>query len=395
MQPAFPLTRDVAFLVCVSPFIYYAIAVYAAGRFFGDPSVRPRPKSGYTPPVSILKPVRGLDPGAYENFASFCRQDYPEYEILFCVDRNDPAVPVLEKLVCDFPDRHIRLIYGSGRDAINDKVARLGRLASDARYETLVISDSDVRVAPDYLRTLVAPLDDPAVGAVTCFYTHSDEHTFAQHLQTIGMMADFYAGVLAARQLDGVKFTLGPTIATTRARLAGFGGYEAIENQPGDDLLVGRLIAQQGYRVELLAYSFDVVADYSSLADLLHKRLRWMVVMRHMRPWGHVGLIFTQGLFWSLVAIAIHPTLAIACGYLGAYAVLRVTITSMIGQWGLRQKGLWKQMALVPVWDALAFCLWLASFLRRTVRWRGARYYIRNGELVPAVTSAADAPAAD
>ena len=395
MQPGFPLTRDVVFLVCVFPFIYYAIAVYAIGRFFRDPSVRPRPKSGYTPPVSILKPVRGLDPGAYENFASFCRQDYPEYETLFCVDRDDPAVPVLEKLVHDFPDRRIRLIYGSGRAAINDKVARLGRLASEARYETLVISDSDVRVAPDYLRTIVAPLDDPAVGAVTCFYTHSDEHTLAQHLQTIGMMSDFSAGVLAARQLDGVKFTLGPTIATTRARLAGFGGYEAIENQPGDDLLVGRLIAQQGYRVELLAYSFDVVADYSSLADLLHKRLRWMIVMRHMRPWGHLGLIFTQGLFWSLVAIAIHPTLPIACAYLGAYAVLRITITLMIGQWGLRQKGLWKQTALVPVWDALAFCLWLASFLGRTVRWRGARYYIRNGELVPAVTRAADVPAAD
>lgn len=395
MQSGFSLRTDAALFVCIFPFIYYGIAIYAIGRFFGDPCVQPRPQSGYTPPVSILKPVRGLDPGAYENFASFCCQDYPEYEILFCIDRDDPAVPILEKLVRDFPGRRIRLIYGSGREAINDKVARLARLASEAQYETLLISDSDVRVAPDYLRTLVAPLADPAVGAVTCFYVHSKEHTLPQHLQTIGMMSDFYAGILTARQLDGVKFTLGPTIATTRARLSGFGGYEAIENQPGDDLLVGRLIAGQGYRVELLAYSSDVVADYGSLSDLLHKRLRWMVVMRHMRPWGHLGLIFTQGLFWSLVAIAIRPTLGIACAYLGTYLVLRIAMTFLIGQWGLRQKGLWKQIALVPVWDAMAFCFWLASFLRRTVRWRGARYYIRNGELVPAVPRTAGVSPAD
>ncbi len=383
-----------ALVVCAFPFIYYAIAIYSTGKFFGDASVRPH-QNGYMPPVSVLKPVRGLDPGAYENFASFCRQDYPEYEVLFCIDRDDPAISVIEKLVRDFPQIKIRTIYGSGRDAINDKVARLARLTSEARYQTLVISDSDVRVAPDYLRTVVAPLADPNVGAVTCFYSHTEEHTLTQHLQTIGMMSDFYAGILTARQLDGVKFTLGPTIATTRARLGAFGGYEAIENQPGDDLLVGRLIAEQGYRVELLAYSFSVVADYGSVSDLLHKRLRWLVVMRHMRPWGHLGLIFTQGLFWSLVAIAIHPGLAIACGYLGAYAVLRVTMTAMIGQWGLRQKGLWKQMPLVPVWDAMAFCLWVASFARRTVRWRGAEYYIRNGELVLAAPRVADASAAD
>jgi ceramide glucosyltransferase len=327
--------------------------------------------------------VRGLDPDAYENFASFCRQDYPEYEILFCVDRNDEAVPVLEKLVRDFPDCSIRILYGSGRDAINDKVARLARLADEARYETVVISDSDVRVAPDYLRTVVAPLADPAVGAVTCFYSHSHETGLAEHLQTVGMVSDFYAGILTARQLDGVKFALGPTIATTRTRLAGFGGYEAIENQPGDDLLVGRLIAEQGYRVELLAYSVEAVADYNSLADLVHKRMRWIVVMRHMRPWGHLGLVFTQGLFWSLVAIIAHPTAAVACAYLGVYAVLRATMTCMIGSWGLKQKGLGKQLPLIPVWDALALCIWLASFARKTVRWRGANYYIRDGVLVP------------
>lgn len=372
-----------ALVIAVFPFIYYGIAIFSVGRFFGDPAARPRSKSGYTPPVTNLKPVKGLDPDAYENFASFCRQDYPEYEIIFCVDRNDPAVPVLEKLVQDFPQTQIRILFGSGRVAINDKVARLARMAAEARYETVVISDSDVRVAPDYLRTVVAPLADPAVGAVTCFYAHSDEANLAQHLQSVGMMSDFYAGILTAKQLDGVKFALGPTIATTRTRLAGFGGYEAIENQPGDDLLVGRLIAEQGYRVELLNYCVEAVADYHSMKDLVLKRMRWIVVMRHMRPWGHLGLIFTQGLLWSLVAVLAHPSWAVACGYLGIYTAMRILMTGMIGSWGLKQRGIWKQFPLIPVWDALALGIWLASFARRTVRWRGTDYYIRNGQLVP------------
>jgi ceramide glucosyltransferase len=395
MPPLTTLVRDAVLVVASFPLIYYAIALFSAGRFFRDPSVKPRPQSGYTPPVTNLKPVRGLDPDAYENFASFCRQDYPEYEILFCVDRDDPAVPVLERLVRDFPERSIRLLFGPGRKAINDKVARLARLASEARYDTVVISDSDVRVAPDYLRTVVAPLADPAVGAVTCFYVHAREEGLAQHLQTIGMISDFYAGILTARELDGVKFALGPTIATTRARLDGFGGYQAIASQPGDDLLVGRLIAEQGYRVELLAYAVDAVADYHSMRDLVAKRMRWIVVMRHMRPWGHFGLAFTQGLFWSLAAIAAHPTAGVALGYLGAYALLRIAMTLLIGSWGLKQGGLGKQLALIPVWDALALFIWVASFARRTVRWRGAEYYIRDGMLVPASQQPASAGVGD
>src|SRR6202790_94615 len=167
---------------------------------------------------------------------------------------------------------------------------------------------SHVRVRPGSLRTVVAPLSDPKVGAVTCFYVPIENQTFADNLQTIGMLSDFYAGILVARQLDGVKFSLGPTIATTRTRLAGFGGYAAIENRPADDLLVGRLIADQGYEVVLLPYTIETVADYASFRELLHKRLRWIVVMRNFRPWGHFGLIFTLGLAWTLAAVALHPT---------------------------------------------------------------------------------------
>jgi ceramide glucosyltransferase len=384
------ISSIVVLAVALSPFIYYLIAVYSSWRFFRG---RPKPQGSqpeFTPAVSNLKPIRGIDPDAYENFASFCRQDYPDYELLFCVgDKDDPAVPILERLAQDFPERRIRVLFGSGSNAPNDKVAKLARLVSEAQHEVVVISDSDVRARPDYLRRLVTPLSDPHIGAVTCLYVPIEETSLAESLQTIGMVSDFYPGILVARQLDGVKFALGTSIATTRTRLAGFGGYRAIENRPGDDLLVGRLIAEQGYKVELLPYTIQTVADYQSMPDLLHKRMRWVVVMRHMRPWGHLGLLLTQGLPWSLAAVAVRPTLGVALSYLGAYLALRTAMSWIIGVKGLKDSALWKKLWLIPVWDAMAFCIWLVSFGRNSVRWRGGQYYIRDGVLVPVTANSA------
>jgi ceramide glucosyltransferase len=381
---------DCLFLtVAAAPFIYYLLVFYSSRLFFRSSKDGPSKNVDFAPPISILKPVRGLDPEAYENYASFCRQDYPNYELIFCVgDFNDPAVPVLQKLMRDFPERRIRLLFGSGRSAINDKVAKLVRMVNEAENEFLVISDSDVRVEPNYLRTVVAPLRDPKVGCVTCFYVSIHDETLAQHLQSIGMYSDFYPGILVAQQLDGIKFTLGPTIVTTRAHLAAFGGYEAIENKPADDLLVGRLIAQQGLKVELLPYAVQTVPDYDSPRALFSKRLRWMTVMRHMRPWGHVGLAFTQGLPWCLAVAMTHPA-GIGLAYFGAYLGFRVAMTWLVGVWGLQQSGLWKKMPLIVVWDATAFVIWLLTFGRNSIRWRDVDYRIREGMLVPAASTPA------
>ena len=374
--------------VAAFPFVYYLLALFSSWRFFRNGTPSNRSPCGFAPPVSILKPVRGLDPDAYQNFASFCRQDYPDYEIIFCVGSTEGAViSALERLQKEFPERRIRILFGSGRVASNDKVAKLARLANEAQHEYLVISDSDVRVRPDYLRSIVAPLADPTLGAVTCFYVSTGEKTFAENLQTVGMLSDFYAGLLVARQIDGVKFALGPTIATTRKHLAGFGGYQKIENRPADDLLVGRLIAEQGYRVELLPYTVETVADYQSITELLEKRLRWLVVMRHMRPWGHAGLLFTQGLAWCVVAVAVHPSIATAFSFFGLYFALRVGMLWTIGAWGLQRTRIgWKDLPLILAWDGAAFAMWLISFARNTVRWRGGEYYIRDGMLVPSAS---------
>jgi len=374
---------DLLLAILICPFAYYLIVLFSAWRFFHETEAS---DTTFVPPVSNLKPIRGLDPDAYENFASFCRQDYPEYELLFCVgDTDDPAVPILEKLARDFPERQIRILFENGGGATNDKVKKLDRLVKEAQHEIVVINDSDVRARPDYLQNVVAPLADPKVGAVTCFYLPLEEKGFAEALQNISMLSDFYAGVLVAKQLDGIKFALGTTIATRRKHIENFGGYKAIENRPGDDLLVGRFIAEQGYEVKFLPYTISTVVDYQSVRELLHKRMRWFVVMRHMRPWGHLGLLLTQGLPWSLAAVAFHPTLAAALAILGTYFVLRCAITWLIGVRGLKQPGVWSRMPLLVVWDALAFCLWLASFTRSTIRWRNQEYFIRNGLLEPLV----------
>src|SRR5580698_9508613 len=162
--------RDTILAIAAIPAIYYLLAIFCIFRFYITSRRESAFSSDFTPPISCLKPIKGLDIEAYENYASFCRQDYPEYEIVFCVDSDDPAFPLVERLMREFPERRIRLLSGSGRNAINDKVARLVRLTAEAKYDIFVITDGDVRVGPEYLRTVVAPLRDLKVGAATCLY---------------------------------------------------------------------------------------------------------------------------------------------------------------------------------------------------------------------------------
>ena len=262
-----PHLSDVFLAIAAIPFIYYLIAIYSSWRYFRQPASAPDAvvyAAGQHPETDsrarsgrLRKPGQFLPAGLSGIRNRFLRRS----------GRRSGSARSWRNSQPIFPQCRIRVLHGSGRVATNDKVAKLARLVSDAAHEVVVISDSDVRVRPDYLRQVVAPLRDPKVGAVTCFYVPTELKTLTDHLQTVGMMSDFYAGILVAWQLDGVKFALGPTIATTRARLDGFGGYPELENRPADDLLVGRLIAEQGYEVVLLRYSIETVCDYG-----IHRR---------------------------------------------------------------------------------------------------------------------------
>ena len=352
-----------------------------------------RGKGDFTPPVSVLKPMRGLEHEAYENLASFCRQDYPEYEILIAVDDGrDPAIPIIEKLIRDFPGVPIRLIVGSGISGANNKVVKLCRLLPEARHELLVMSDSDIRVKPDYLRCVASPFRDPSVGAVTCLYLGMTKRNLWSELEDLNMTSDLLPSVIVARKLEGVKFALGATMAVTRSRLAKIGGFEALADYAADDHELGRRIAARGHRVELAPYAVETFCSSCTMREFFLHHLRWGVVTCHARPWGYAGLLFTQGLPWSVVAAAVAPSRIAAMGYLGAYLLTRLGMAFTFGAYGLRDPLLRRRWWLIPLRDAAGFIIWAVTLFSNRISWRESQFYVRRGRLMPVTPPAGTKP---
>ena len=364
--------------------LYYLAVLFSAWRYFRRPFLR---HPDFTPPVSILKPVKGLDREAYRNFASFCNIDYPQYEVLFGVsDADDPVIPVIQKLMEDYPTRDIRLLVGTSCMGWNSKVSKLCRLSREARYPVLVISDSDIRVQPDYLQAVVSPFRDPKVGAVTCMYHMQPEAKLGSEIEAIGLTSDFLAGVIVARQLEGVKFALGATMAVTAQGLKDIGGFEAIADCFSDDFELGRRIVDQGHEVELIPYTVATLSPSQGAMDAVKHQLRWAVGVTNSRPWGQLGRLLTQALPWVVAATLVQHTWEGTTGFLGAYLTLRLAVAWTVGVWGLKDPLLRKRLWLVPAWDALAFFILSVSFVKRRIHWRGNEFYVRKGRLVPVPT---------
>lgn len=373
--------RWVLLVLAACPLAYYFLATIAGLRFFGGHRELP---GDFAPPVSILKPVRGLDRDAYENYASFCRLDYPEYEILFNVaDEHDAAIPVLQKLIHDFPERAIRLYIGAEQLGSSNKVNKLSNMVSEARYDLLVISDSDIRVAPNYLRAVVAPFRDAKVGAVTCLYRGVANQSFGSIIEAMGNTSDFAPGVMVAWLFNGVSFAFGATMATTKKHLAEIGGFEDLADHFTDDHELGYRIAKLGYRVEIATLAVDTVYPQTSLREFFRHQLRWSLAIRHASPAGYVSRIFVHAIAWMLVAVLVAPSAAVAGAYVAAYLILRGLMAWTVGVWGLRDPLLRRKMWLLPVHDACAFVVYLVSLVTRRVEWRGAQYEIRGKALIP------------
>jgi ceramide glucosyltransferase len=375
--------RDALLLLALASFAYYVVATVAALRFFRRRDAA-SVSSDFTPPISILKPIYGLDRETYENYASFCAQDYPDYEILFCVsDDQDPAIPMIQQLARDFPQRRIHLLIGSELLGVSDKVNKLCRMAREAQHEILAVSDSDVRVEPEYLRAIAAPFRDPAVGAVTCLYRGLTDGSLAANLEAIGNSTDFAAGVLVAWLFAPVNFTLGATMATTKKCLAEIGGFESLVDHFSDDYELGNRIAARGHRVELITFPVSIVYPHQTLADAFRHQLRWNVSIRFSRPAGHLGLIFTQALPLGLLAAIFAPSAACAISLLLGYLLLRGISAWVVGVYGMRDAGVRRHPELLPLRDAFAFIVWVASFFPQRIRWRGREFYVRDKRLVP------------
>jgi ceramide glucosyltransferase len=375
-----------AFLVLAFlPLGYYLFAICVAWRFFRR---RPPARLDFAPSVSILKPIYGLDREAYLNFASFCRQDYPEFEILFCVtDERDTAVPVIEQIIQDFSKREnsgpsIRLLVGQEPLGASDKINKLCRMVREARHDIVIVSDSDVRVEPGYLRAIVAPFRDPKAGAVTCLYRGLTDGSLAGNLVALGNSVDFAPGVVAAGLVGGINFALGATMATTKKHLAEIGGFESLVNHFSDDYELGNRIAKRGYRVELSTTPVSVVYPRQSLSEAFRQQLRWNASIRYSRPAGHLGLIVTQGLPWALFGAALAPNAAVAVVYLAAYLVLRGAMAWTVGVWGMNDDLVRRKFWMLPLRDAFGFVAWLVSFIPQRIHWRGQEYYVRDKRLV-------------
>jgi ceramide glucosyltransferase len=382
MTSAFAAWHEAVLLLAAAPLVYCALATIVALRFFRREPARKLPD--YPPRVSLLKPVRGVDFGSKENFASFCKQDYPDYEILFAVnDASDPAIPLIEQIIAEFPQRPIRLLIGAEHLGANRKVNKLARLAREARNDILVLTDGDVRVGPNYLREVVAPLQEYKVGAVTSFYrAMAEENLFAQ-LEAIGAASDFFTGVLMAKSTEGIRFALGASIATTKEWLAKMGGFEAIADTLADDYELGYRIAKAGGKVVLSQEIVWTMFPAQTLRGFWDHQLRWARTVRLCRPVSYLGLLVTQGLPWTLLAALVAPATWIAGVYLLAYLILRFAMAWTVGVWGVRDEVLRRKLWLVPVRDAIHFVVWVASFGSNRIRWGNVKYVVRQGRMVP------------
>jgi ceramide glucosyltransferase len=361
--------------------LYYLIAILAALRR------EPRAGGGETPGVSLLKPVRGADPQFYDCIRSHADQDYPEFELLFAVrDPHDPAVNEIRRLAAEFPARRIEELLIDQDLGPNDKANGLERARRECRHNVLVINDSDIRVGPDYLRAIVAPLADREVGLVTCLYRGVPAGTLASLLESLWIATDFQVGVLVARLLR-VQFALGATMAVRRRDIEQAGGFAPLAPYLADDYQLGKLIAGRGLRIALSDYVVDTVLPAESWRESWRHRLRWGRTLRVCRPSGYGGVLVTFAIPLAIAAVTAAPALwPLAAGAVA----LRLAAALLVGFIRLKDANVLRYFLLIPIGDALSLLIWAASLFGRKVVWRGTRFRLENdGRLTPSARSAA------
>jgi ceramide glucosyltransferase len=374
-----------AVIGAISSAIYYLICWWSASVFLRQQTApRSRPTlTEATPPISILKPLKGTDPEIYECLRSHCLQDYPEYEIIFgASDPNDPAIATVKKLQSEFPANKIQLIVCPKILGANIKVSNLAQMLPLARHDHLIVNDSDIRVERNYLRRVIAPLADPTVGMVTCLYRGVAAPTLGSRLEALGISTDFCAGVLAARQLEGgMRFGLGSTLAFRRGDVQPIGGFESFADYLADDYELGRRIADLGLKVELSDVVVETVLPPYSMRNFLQHQLRWSRAIRDARARGYIGLIFTFGLTWSVVTVISANGARWSWELFASVNFLRLVVALVIGRVVLADRQLLRDLWLIPLRDLTAVAVWIASFAGHTVSWRGDNFHLRNGKL--------------
>jgi len=372
----------VAVLGTLSSGVFLGLALLGVIRFRRNAreQLNSIPDDAHLPPVSVLKPVHGLEAQLKENIESFFRQDYPNYEILFAADEaDDPALDVVREVCARYPHIRTRVLV-TGTPWPNPVVYSFHCMAEAAAHEILVTTDSDVEVDPRYLREVVAPLLDPKVGMVTCVYRGKNAAGFFSGLTAIGMSVEMTAGVLVANLLEGMKFGLGPTTVVRKDALASIGGYTALRDYIAYDFAIGNLIAKAGYRVVLSSHIIDHVVNQKSFGRMWQNQLRWAQTTRYSRPKGHFGsgLIFAipYGLL-GFVAAAGLGRWGIGILLFGTTVLNRLAEAWLVGWMVVRDPQVRRAPWLYPLRDLLGFAVWFASYLRLRYVWRDSRFELR------------------
>lgn len=366
---------------------YYLAAIIAARVYLIS---RRNPLGAFTPSVSILKSLKGIDTAMLEAFRSHCRQNYAgEYELLFGVSAlDDPAVAAVEALQREFPERIIQLVECPQKLGTNGKVSTLAQLVPHARYEFLLINDSDITVGPIYLARVMAQFaaamnghDTRPVGMVTALYRGRAHETLASRLESLTIV-EFQCGVLLSKMIEGgMRYALGSTLAVRREALEKIGGFAALADQLADDYELGARIARAGYRIGLSAEAVETSVPAYDWRGFVDHQLRWMRTVRDARPWGYAGLVFTAGLAWAILNVIASGVSPLSLWLLGLCFFLRLTLAMTVGAQVLADHQLLPNLWLLPLRDFVATGLWIAGFAGNTIMWRGERFVVRNGKL--------------
>jgi ceramide glucosyltransferase len=374
-----------------SLFFYFA-GYYSARDFFrraGRGNGHDRDERSF-PGVTILKPLKGLDVDLYENLASFCRQDYPKFQIVFGVaDINDPALAVVRRLQAEFPERRLDLVVDGRVYGTNYKVSNLHNMYRLAAHEIIVVADSDIRVGSDYLRRLVIQLEDPEVGMVTCLYRAVSTGGLPTLVESLFINTDFAPMVLVARIVEKPTYAFGATMALRRSTLDEVGGFLPLANYLADDYQLGHRVAARGYRLALSDLVVETVLAVGSWKRLLDHQLRWARTHRNCRPGGYFGSILTHGTLWATLNLLSHDFSPGACLIAGGIYTLRIAISSVIDNRYLHAPlPIW-QALLVPAKDLFVSVVWAMSYLGDTVRWSGHEFRVLKGGRMVRISPAA------
>ena len=375
-SPFFSLTRVLLVVVCCSTAAFYAWAAHLARDFF---RARPDPPPGPSPGISVLKPLRGLDPDAIANFASFFTQRYERWEILFGAEtQDDPGLVPAREVARRYPEVPCRIVVGNGVAGVNPKVRTLAKLVREARFPLLLVSDSDIRADPLHLTRMADAMRDPSVAVATCFYRTHGENAWGR-LDAVALATEFVPGALVARRLEGMSFAMGAGILIRRDALEQIGGFGRIADCLADDYLLGNLPSRAGYGVRLARDLVDHRLGTRGPRDLVARQLRWNLGIRSSRPWSYAGMLFMQGTLAALLLPLLSPTWPGAWLLAVATLAIRLAAAWFVSVGCLRDRRSPGFLGWVLVRDLVSSALWIVGFFGRTVVWRGRRFRLDRG----------------